>query len=212
MDLEGTVLTSCEGIKDCQDYRGLVTFTLESGIQVVSGIYKAQISRFVSGGYQVDAYPAYLSIEPNLTNPWMPSGLPTIPEIRLALGDSAQGEVNLLDDFEFEDTEIAAAMRWVVDRWNNTPPPVCMYSYANFPYRYWWIRGTMIQLLNIAVKRYARNRLPYQAGGVTIDDQNKAAEYQGIADREFKEFEEWFKMEKRRQNYGRAWSSNRLGS
>lgn len=194
--------------KECLDCKGVVEFKLEAGQDFCPGIYKAQISRFVHGGYQVDAYPAYLAIEPNLLSQFQARGMITLPEIRAALGDSTQGEVNLLDSFEFDDTEIAMAIRWVVDRWNNTPPPVNTYSYFNFPFRYWWLKGTCIELMRMAAKRYARNRLAYQAGGITIDDQNKSAEYEQIAAREFQEFDEWFKMEKRRQNMDRAWSTN----
>ena len=57
----------------------------------------------------------------------------SLAEVRLALGDNEIGEVSLLDEFEFDDTEIVAAIRWVVDKWNDTPPPVSRYDYFNFP-------------------------------------------------------------------------------
>ena len=124
------------------------------------------------------------------------------------MGDNEIGEVSLLDSFEFDDTEIAAAIRWVVDKWNDTPPPVDRYTYFNFPFRYWWIQGACIELMRIAAKRYERNRLDYSAGGVNINDQDKARSYEDISKRMYGEFETWFRQEKTRQNLNRAWSSN----
>jgi len=197
---------------ECQDCDGLVEFDFESTDVIgVPGIYRCQIERYVSGGYMVDAYPAYLYLEPNLRYQACATGVVSIPEIRLALGDTEVNEVSLLDTFEFTDTEIAFAIRRVVDHWNQTPPPVSVYSYDNFPFRYWWIQGTMIELLRLAAKRYARNRLQYSAGGVNIDDQNKAADYLSIADGMKKEYDDWFTKAKVGQNMARAWSSMPIG-
>ena len=204
-EVDGKPITDCE---DCEDCDGMVEFRLDPQREFCPGVYRAQIARFVHGGWLVDAYPVYFSVEPSLTGQWAQQGMITIPEVRLALGDSEIGEVSLLDSFEFDDTEIVAAVRWVVDKWNDTPPPVSRYSYFNFPYRYWWIKGAVIELLRMAARRYARNRLAYSAGGIQIDDQNKAGDYEGLANRMYAEFDEWFKMEKRRQNMDRAWSSN----
>lgn len=206
-EIEGEVLKDCEGCDDCT---GLVEFDFDPLKEYCPGVYLGQIVRFVHGGYIVDSYPIYFSVEPSLAGQWAQQGMITIPEVRLALGDHEIGEVSLLDEFEFEDTEIVAAVRWVVDKWNNTPPPVNTYTYYNFPYRYWWIKGAVIELLRMAARRYAKNQLAYQAGGITIDDQNKAGDYEGIAKRMYAEFDEWFKMEKRRQNMDRAWSSNSI--
>lgn len=205
LDIPGRLVT--EGCDECGDCDGLVEFIIPAGKDFCPGVYRAQIARFVHGGYQVDAYPCYLSVEPSLTSAHQWGGMISLAEVRLALGDNEIGEVSLLDSFEFEDTEIAAAIRWVVDKWNDTPPPVSRYTYFNFPFRYWWIKGACIELLRIAAKRYERNRLAYQAGGVTVNDQDKAESYEAIARRMYAEFDEWFKMEKRRQNMDRAWST-----
>lgn len=194
---------------ECEDCDGLVEFRFETKDKFGSpGIYLCQVERYVTGGYLVDAYPAYLYVEPNLRYHSDVGGIISIPEIRLALGDTEVNEVSLLDSFEFTDTEIAFAIRRVVDHWNQTPPPVSTYTYNDFPFRYWWIQGTMIELLRIAAKRYARNRLQYSAGGVNIDDQNKADDYLRIAGEMKKEYDDWFTKTKVGQNMSRAWSSH----
>lgn len=205
---EGKIIAGSQEGK-CEDCDGLVEFVFETKDRIgVPGIYLCQIERYVTGGYLVDAYPAYLYIEPNLRYHSDVSGVLSIPEIRLALGDTEVNEVSLLDSFEFTDTEIAFCIRRVVDHWNETPPPVSRYTYNDFPFRYWWIQGVMIELLRLAAKRYARNRLQYSAGGVSIDDQNKAADYLGMAAEMKKEYDEWFTKAKVGQNMARAWSSH----
>lgn len=197
---------------ECEDCDGLVEFLFETKDHFATpGIYLAQIERYVTGGYLVDAYPAYLYVEPNLRYHSDATGVLSIPEIRLALGDTEVNEVSLLDSFEFTDTEIAFCIRRVVDHWNQTPPPVSRYNYNDFPFRYWWIQGTMIELLRIAAKRYARNRLQYSAGGVNIDDQNKADDYLKMAAEMKQEYDDWFTKTKVGQNMSRAWSSMPIG-
>ena len=197
---------------ECQDCDGLVEFLFETTDHLgCPGVYLCQIERYVTGGYLVDAYPAYLYVEPNLRFHRESTGVLTIPEVRLALGDTEVNEVSLLDNFEFTDTEIVFAIRRVVDHWNQTPPPVSTYNYDNFPFRYWWTQGVMIELLRIAAKRYARNRLQYSAGGVNIDDQNKASDYVALAKEMKEEYEDWFKKAKVGQNMARAWGSMPLG-
>jgi hypothetical protein len=204
---EGKILAGSQP-GECQDCDGIVEFDFQSTDLIgTPGIYLCQIERYVTGGYMVDAYPAYLYIEPNLRFHHDHSGVLSIPEIRLALGDTEVNEVSLLDNFEFTDTEIAFSVRRVVDYWNQTPPPVSTYTYENFPFRYWWTQGVMIELLRIAAKRYARNRLQYSAGGVQIDDQNKANDYTALANDMKKEFDEWFVKTKVGQNMARAWGS-----
>jgi hypothetical protein len=112
---------------------------------------------------------------------------------------------NLLDGVEFSDVEIANAIRRCVDMWNETPPQVSWYTSNDFPYRYWWIMGASAILLRSAAARYRRNRLAYSAGGVSVDDQSKAQEYEQIGEARMQEFKDWMKGEKVRINMGFCW-------
>lgn len=194
-------------IMDCADCTGLVEFTLTAEFTNVCGIFKCEVGRFVNNDILVDTWPVLVAIEPSVFQQLSGNGPLTIPEIRLGIGDLNMGEVNLLDDLEFSDAEILYCIRQVVDIWNEMPPHVGSYTAMSFPYRYHWIRGTMALLYKIAAKKYARNQLNYQAGGVVIDDQNKQREYTAIAEELDKEFREWLMREKIRINIDRAWSS-----
>ncbi len=197
VDVDGKILTDCPGS---------VEFLLDEDQTNRPGIYVAEVGLY-AGDYLVNRWQCYLCIEPSVFANIRGHGALTIPEIRLGLDDLEVGEVSLLDGLEFQDVQILHCIRQVVDLWNETPPPVGHYTASNFPYRYHWIQGTMALLYRMAVKKYARNQLNYQAGGISIDDQNKMKEYDAIAEQLMGEFVAWMTREKYRRNMSAAWSS-----
>jgi hypothetical protein len=208
INLEGTIL-------DQEEHRGFVEFTLPTQDTTRPGIYELYIERYIKGGeYTSDTWPVLLAIEP----PAMallddcPIGPLLIPEVRLALYDldnQTDGAPfsNLLDDTEFQDVDIVFAMRRAVQLWNETPPPVVRYTPNNFPYRYWWLQATCAELLIMSARRYRRNRLAYQAGGIAIDDQSKANEYEQVGRQVMQDFMEWMRTEKYRINMNVTWGT-----
>lgn len=198
-DITGTLL----------DEKGFVQFLLDENHTQRAGVYPSEIGRF-AGDYLVDSWQVLVVIEPSVFQSLVGTGPITIPEIRLALLDSNDDTDgapfnNLLTDVEFSDVEIANAIRRVVDMWNDTPPTVAYFTPATFPYRYYWIVGTSAILLRAAAARYRRNRLDYSAGGVSINDQSKAEEYEVISAERMREFKEWMMNEKVRINMGYCW-------
>ena len=115
----------------------------------------------------------------------------TEARVRLFLRDNTADDNYLLDDVEFTEDEIDAAMEACVDEWNETTPDIGVYTYENFPYRHYWLVGTKGHLFSIAAANYARNNLTYSAGGITIDDKNKMKQYQAMADRYTNEWKQW---------------------
>ena len=197
-------------ILDQEEHRGFVSFQLENRDTRIAGIWDLAIERSVPGGYATDRWPVLLIVEPPAMQMLSGSGPLLIPEIRLGLADVSSGTdgapfSNLLDDVEFSDVEIVFAMRRVVQLWNETPPPIAIYSPANFPYRYWWLKATIGELMVMSAARYRRNRLAYSAGGVSIDDQSKAEEYETIGRAHLQEFQQWMRHTKRSINMGGCW-------
>lgn len=177
---------------------------------VAPGIYVAEVGRFVLPDFLVDTWPCYLAFEPTVFQTGSHVGGPlTISEVRLAADDLDAGEVNLLDGPEFSDRAILDAIASVVDLWNETPPILRMATYttSDFPYRYYWSVGVLAQLYFTKALSYARNQLNYSAGGLTIDDQNKSAEYQAIANQLNELFRSWMMTEKIRLNARAGWRS-----
>lgn len=208
----GGAIQPVEGnILDQTLHQGFVEFIFTEAQTCVAGIYDMAVERYVDGPHPTDRWPVLMIVEPPAMQMLSGRGPLLIPEIRLALMDmsSQNGGApfsNLLDDVEFQDVELVFAMRRVVQRWNNTPPPVGTYSTMNFPYRYYWLQGTVGELLIMGAQRYRRNRLAYQAGGIAIDDQSKAAEYEQIGRENLAEFDRWMRHMKLSKNIPRAWS------
>jgi len=194
------------------DQRGFVEFLLDDQHTKTPGIYSATIGRF-AGEYLTDTWPVLVHIEHNaFSSPAGGRGPLTIPEVRLHLYDQSNGTDgapfnNLLDTTEFQDVDISSAMNRVIELWNETPAPTTPIRYTNksFPYRYWWLVGTTAILLRMSAARYRRNALQYQAGGVAINDQSKANEYEEVAAQRMSEFMDWMRQEKTRLNAERCW-------
>jgi len=148
----------------------------------------------------------FLEIEPNnIADQW---GYPlSIAEVRLALRDACPAGNYLLDDYEYTDKEIFHAINRVVDRWNETPPTVALYSYASFPFRYYWTIGVMGTLLRQASMHKLRNWLPYSGGGVQVNDQSVWKEYETLGQAYNQEFKEWMMAKKVELNIEDGWRS-----
>ncbi len=142
---------------------------------------------------------AYLWVNRGLFgNPMFPNaGPPTIDEVRLAIRDNAPEENRLLDELEFDLTELCYATEMGVRYWNESQPPInVVFDTRNYAVRDKWIRYITGQLLVTAAHRFRRNHLPYQAGGIAIDDQNKFQIYDQSGMMLMQEYKEWVKLKK----------------
>jgi hypothetical protein len=128
-------------------------------------------------------------------------------DVRVFLGDHPATN-KLLGDFEFSQEEIRAAMTYVVDKWNDTPPMINNFRIDTFPFRWAYLVGTTAGLLNIAAHKYRRNNLVYNVPGGSINDQDKAPSYDAAAAQLWKEFNEWMTRVKVEINLTQAWGSD----
>jgi len=95
----------------------------------------------------------------------------------------------LLDDLEFSDSEIDAAMDLMAARYNTIPPFVSNETKESFPFMYEGTIGTSYFLLKSKSINMMRNNLNYQAAdGVAINDLERRKEYMAIADAMYQEF------------------------
>jgi len=140
-----------------------------------------------------------------------PAGLPSLAQIRTYLRDSAPEDNPLLNNFEFDASEIVQSMVKCVESWNTMQPNVRKtFNTNNFLNPAVLITGVMGELYFIAAKHYRRNQLAYTAGGLSVDDKNKAQEYEAIGDRMIQEYLKWCRMVKVQINK-EAWDGT-LGS
>ena len=159
----------------------------------------------------------YLCLEPGLAGPGqsVKSGLPTLAEIRLHLRDWPEAN-RLLDNYEFDLSEIYAAAVRCVDYWNETPPPLPQkLDTTNFPFRYHWMEGIVYQLFLTAAHWFRRNHLPYTAAGVSVDDLNREQAYLSFAQEKKQVWQDFVQKTKVRANmmagFGTLDSVLRLG-
>ena len=126
-------------------------------------------------------------------------------EVRIFLRDTHPEANILLDDFEFSPEEIRTAMNITVDRWNDTPPDIYRYDYDEFPYRSILLLGVAANLLYMAAHRYRRNSLAINAGGTSVNDQEKSGQYDQAAMRLSQEFMQMIRTKKRELNSNLGW-------
>jgi hypothetical protein len=152
--------------------------------------------------------PVLSAIEASLFGNYQQTGAPSIAEIRLELRDSSPLENDLLDDsVAFDNSEIVVCQRNCVDYWNEALPPVGpAYTTQNFPYRYWWKRGTKAQLFWIAAEWHRKNQVAYSAGGVSYDEHGqKAEQYDKAASDMWQEYRQWVQQKKMSINMDAGW-------
>ena len=117
------------------------------------------------------------------------NGPPALSDVRLHLRDSGPEDNWWLDNEEFDLAEICQAAEKCVRFWNETLPPIDQnFTTATWPWRARMLTGMTGYLYQMAARHYRRVHLPYSAAGLTVDDKNKAQEYQAIGDAMWQEF------------------------
>ena len=126
-------------------------------------------------------------------------------DIRMFLVDYP--EVNkLLDKEEFSPERIMAAIKMTVMRFNEMSPHT-RYLPETFPFKYMLLIGVVAHLLKSEVLYRNRNRLQYNDGGISIDDNAMADTYAAIMGKMDLDFKEAAKSKKIEINASLGWSS-----
>lgn len=209
------ILRAVSGLEDNQlafevegelyDTTSQVAFNLTSDHTACPGIYTAEVGLFAEDDL-VRTWPVRIHIERSVFGTRYASGPLSVPEVRLAFNDLEHTEESLLDDLEFTDDQILGAARRVISLWNETVPVIVQMTPATFPWREWWLRGTMSYLYEMAAAKYRRDDIAFSAGGLSFDDKNKSAEYQRMAELYRNEFMQWMLQTKRSYNMNLCWS------
>ena len=132
----------------------------------------------------------------------------TVAELRLSLRDVDRDGNLWLASFEWDLAEIAQCIIRPIAEFNESPPPLDQqYNTSTFPYRYNWLKASQAYMLQIAAFWYMRVHLPYQAGGLSIDDKNKADIYWRTSQQLMQEWKQWMQFTKVRANAEGAYQS-----
>jgi hypothetical protein len=137
-------------------------------------------------------------------------GPPSIAEIRLHIRDSDPTDALWRGVIEFDAAEMAACIERPIRYFNEALPPLSTVKYntANFPFRHNWLNGIVACLYEMAEISYMRVHLPYQAGGLSVDDKNKFREYGAKAREKWEDFKQWTAAMKRSMNAQNAIQSS----
>jgi len=200
VSITGTVTNAVGGLVDVDI--GACGFTKP-------GVYLAELE-LINGGNLVQVFKMYVDAQASLA--YQVTGPLSISEVRLWARDSIPEDNFLIDEVEFKDAEIVAAIRRAVDIWNTTTPVLGNYTYtaASFPFRSQWLDLTLALLYGIAARSYLRNHLSYQAAGIQIDDKNKFKEYYQLSQDAMAEFKGWAKETKLQLNVQQCWGSSNI--
>lgn len=190
MYLDGVDVTILDGAV------GSVNLTITGDDLIYAGIWWAAYIIYDKDDTPLHEIPVWLYVEKGINHKIARNTPLSIAEVRLFLMDRCPEDNFLLDDVEFSDTEYMAAIRWPVDKWNETPPDVARYTQTTCPWRYHWMIGAASMLLNMAARSYARNSLNYQAGGLSVSDKTKDQQYRELAKDLQAEFISWMEAKK----------------
>lgn len=193
--------------------QGLVTFMAPEFILTRSGVRLVEAGAFFQGN-MILSNTIYMLIERGLFSVQgfghNAFGPPTTQELRLYLRDTPEGN-RLTDQYEFDVAEICDAMVRSVHEWNTAPPLINIaYDTITFPYRMYWIIGIVANLLENSSHWFRRTTLPYQGGGLAIDDLDKFKEYEAAAAQMRQRWTTWVQMNKVQTNMASGFGT--LGS
>ena len=199
----GNVVEEITGSIDDHD-EGVISFPAAPNLSR-PGIYNCSIGLVDADGKPLKVDTQLVWVEPSLFAAGSECGPPSLSDVRQELMDAGAAENLLLDDVEFNDSEIASAILRPIQYFNEIPPPLRHADSRNFPFRRHWMTGIVAHLLRSAAHSYRRNQLAYSAGGVQVDDKNKEGAYLQASELLFTEYKSWCaakKMEINTQLFG----------
>lgn len=209
--IEGTELSSpmVDSVGTVENAEtGQVQFDVPLEIANGAGVYRCEVAAFNNGVLILSnifyvfvergLFSAFPSAQPGpIIHHGIINGPPTLDEIRVTLRDAPEAN-RLTDTYEFDIADICEATIRSVQYWNAAPPQMQNYLYdtRRFPFRDAWRDGIACFLFEAAATYYRRVTLPYQGGGVEIDDLNKEPPYLKAAEMFRQRFETYVRRAK----------------
>lgn len=172
---------------------GLVAVTVDAS-KMSPAVYNADIGVFdPTTGTLGPSNRFYLVCEPSAFGGGVGTGPPTRQQIRMHLRDSSAAENRLLDQVLFDDAEIAEAVCQAIRIWNATLPPVAVMDTSSLPatLRGGWLDGIEAVLWKFAGYWYMKNKLTTSAGGVSVNDMDKADSCFAVHEKKMVDYKKW---------------------
>lgn len=180
------------------------------------GVYTASVLLRNAAGAEVTRDQIWVLVERSLflsdgTAPSDGRGPPTAAEVRTALRDHP-GANRLLANWEFDYAELGQALVGAVQAFNaETPFLPARYTYTTRTFaagwRRPWIDGALAYLFDTAATYSRRGTLPYEGGGLSVNDLDKERPYLAAAEGYRARFRQWARMTKGSINVASGWGS-----
>ena len=176
---------------------GELSLTYDEVFSERCGVWTAEVQLW-QNGVMVRHIPYFFNINPSLIGAQQHTKATlSIAEIRMTMRDTDPAQNYLLDELDFKENEIMLSVRRCIDYWNEARPPVATgMTPISFPWRYHLSLGVVGQLHLWAAINKMRNDLPYNAGGVTVQQTVKWNQYKQIADELWARWQQWVKEKK----------------
>lgn len=177
---EGTLLqtSTYTGVTTAKDpTNGLVEVNFDTN-DLLPGIYFMSIGMKENSTNKILVdNEVFLYLERSLRSP-ATTNFPSVDDIRLALRDSDPLENELLEWYDFSLSDICMALLRTIHQINAIPPPIQPFFTTSKEIEFdMWVDGATLFLFDMATEHYRRNRLPYNAGGLALDDKAKEENY-----------------------------------
>jgi hypothetical protein len=191
---------------------GQVQATLTADVTYAPGISVAEFGIFLNNALVFTNW-FYLIVEPSqsgflLGERLTMQGPPSMAEIRLHLRDVDPGGNLWMGTYEWDLAEIAACIVRPIQQFNEAPPPITRtYTTATFPWRHNWLNAICGNLMRISADWYRRVHLPYQGGGLAIDDKNKFQQYDARGKELQDEWKTWTQWKRVQLNADEAYQT-----
>lgn len=155
----------------------VITLEFPASIQADSGIYLVSVGFFNDLDKLIFTSDFFVYNEPSMWGTTSGNALPKIKDIQLSMRDSDIVENELTGSRQFGVEEITLAAINTINLWNDTPPVTVGVTTKNFTYPTIWRLGIQYYLYDMILEWYRKNRLQYNAGGISVDDMNRLNEY-----------------------------------
>jgi hypothetical protein len=150
----------------------IVRLTLDIPEKFPRGYYKLHLVHRNTEDKAVGVYEVFVAIDKAVTP--MPDNYMTVASVRTQFADICGFDNRLLESLEIGVGDIGAAVQQCLEQWDSVAPRISRYSGHNFRYTELLRNGVMYSLLQALVTFLGRNRMQYQAGGVSIDLESRA--------------------------------------
>ena len=136
------------------------------------GYYKLHLVHRDLEDKAIGVYEVFVAIDKAVTP--IPDNYMTVASIRTQFADICGFDNRLLESLEIGVGDIGAAVQHCLEQWDSVAPRISKYSGHNFRYTELLRNGVLYSLLQALVTFLGRNRMQYQAGGVSIDLESRA--------------------------------------